>query len=281
VLRACTAALLHWCTGVVWSTCRRSVWLLVCVRCATGWLWDIVAWACAASHLCFCPALAAEHCLDSIGFISTLCPTHSTCCIPLPRCPRTLPPDTTTPAALPLLPSGLVERVEQALQSSRTNPASITAVLDPRAGQWPVSEATAFAHLALRCVEYQRHRRPDLREELLPQLLQLQARSKLFASQQAAAAGGGAGQGAALAGPATGPPEPPAHFVCPITQEVMVEPVFAADGYTYERMAIEAWVAGHSSSPMTNLPLQHPQLTPNLGLRSAIREWLDTHKVEL
>ncbi len=178
--------------------------------------------------------------------------------------------------------------MDQAIKSSRTNPASITAVLDPRAGQWPVSEATAFAHLALRCVEYQRHRRPDLREELLPQLLQLQARSKLFASQQAAAAGsaqvpGMAGAATGQAGPGAGqaPPEPPAHFVCPITQEVMVEPVFAADGYTYERMAIEAWVAGHSTSPMTNLPLQHQQLTPNLGLRSAIREWLDTYKLAL
>jgi hypothetical protein len=38
-------------------------------------------------------------------------------------------------------------------------------------------------------------------------------------------------------------------------------------------------VEGHSTSPMTNLPLQHPGLTPNLGLRSAVREWLETHSV--
>lgn len=35
----------------------------------------------------------------------------------------------------------------------------------------------------------------------------------------------------------------------------MVDPVFAADGHTYEREAIEAWLQAHSTSPMTNLSL--------------------------
>jgi hypothetical protein len=57
----------------------------------------------------------------------------------------------------------------------------------------------------------------------------------------------------------------------------MDDPVFAADGYTYEREGIAAWISHHHTSPMTNLPLQHTQLTPNLALRSAIKEWLDRH----
>lgn len=34
---------------------------------------------------------------------------------------------------------------------------------------------------------------------------------------------------------------------------------------------------GRSVSPMTNLPLDHSHLTPNLALRSEIRQWQQTH----
>lgn len=58
-------------------------------------------------------------------------------------------------------------------------------------------------------------------------------------------------------------------------QDVMIDPVFAADGYTYEREAIAGWIEYHNTSPMTNLHLAHTGLTPNLALRSAIRDWQD------
>eukprot|EP00884_Botryococcus_braunii_P021728 jgi/Botrbrau1/8239/Bobra.0392s0034.1 len=67
--------------------------------------------------------------------------------------------------------------------------------------------------------------------------------------------------------------DPPAMFLCPITQEVMHEPVLAADGHTYERVAIEGWLSAHDTSPMTNERMPHKILTPNHNLRSAIREW--------
>eukprot|EP00921_Rhytidocystis_pertsovi_P010906 GHVQ01017576.1.p1 GENE.GHVQ01017576.1~~GHVQ01017576.1.p1 ORF type:complete len:674 (-),score=132.04 GHVQ01017576.1:322-2343(-) len=38
------------------------------------------------------------------------------------------------------------------------------------------------------------------------------------------------------------------RFECPITHELFVEPVVAADGFTYERVAIEAWIAGGGES---------------------------------
>jgi hypothetical protein len=62
-----------------------------------------------------------------------------------------------------------------------------------------------------------------------------------------------------------------------LVQDVMEEPVFAADGYSYEREAISGWIESHSTSPMTNLPLAHTNLTPNLTLRSAIKEWQERH----
>ena len=35
---------------------------------------------------------------------------------------------------------------------------------------------------------------------------------------------------------------PPDEYVCPITHELMVKPVVASDGFSYERSAIEDWV---------------------------------------
>ncbi|XP_008402654.1 WD repeat, SAM and U-box domain-containing protein 1 [Poecilia reticulata] len=66
----------------------------------------------------------------------------------------------------------------------------------------------------------------------------------------------------------------PDEFLCPITRELMREPVIAADGYSYEREAIENWIhTKNRSSPMTNLPLLTTLLTPNHTLKMAISRW--------
>ncbi|XP_069009819.1 WD repeat, SAM and U-box domain-containing protein 1-like [Embiotoca jacksoni] len=68
--------------------------------------------------------------------------------------------------------------------------------------------------------------------------------------------------------------EAPDEFLCPITRELMKDPVIAADGYSYERESIENWIRGkNKTSPMTNLPLQTTLLTPNRSLKMAITRW--------
>jgi len=60
---------------------------------------------------------------------------------------------------------------------------------------------------------------------------------------------------------------------CPITLELMTDPVIAADGHTYERSAIEDWFqncGAAPSSPKTNASLPHKGLIPNHALRSLI-----------
>jgi Mg-chelatase subunit ChlD len=65
------------------------------------------------------------------------------------------------------------------------------------------------------------------------------------------------------------------NFYCPITQEVMKDPVIGPDGVTYERTAIEAWfAAGNATSPLTRQPMTGRQLVSNLALRGAIEEAL-------
>ena len=58
-------------------------------------------------------------------------------------------------------------------------------------------------------------------------------------------------------------PAIPATFVCPISLSLMLDPVVAADGCTYERSHIERWLrAGHATSPLSHEPLAHVQLVP-------------------
>jgi len=62
----------------------------------------------------------------------------------------------------------------------------------------------------------------------------------------------------------------PDEFKCPITHEVMGDPVTIADGRTYERSAIEQWLARSNTSPMTGAILAHTHVVPNENLRILI-----------
>lgn len=59
-------------------------------------------------------------------------------------------------------------------------------------------------------------------------------------------------------------------FACPITREIMVDPVTCSDGHTYERVAIEQWLQSNSRSPKTNQHLSSRVLIPNYAMRQAI-----------
>lgn len=52
-------------------------------------------------------------------------------------------------------------------------------------------------------------------------------------------------------------------LLCPVTKKIFIDPVLAADGETYEREAIEAWLETHDVSPATQEALAHKQLIPN------------------
>jgi len=66
----------------------------------------------------------------------------------------------------------------------------------------------------------------------------------------------------------------PTEFICPITGEIMRDPVMGTDGHSYERSAIASWLATHSTSPMTRDPMYVANLTPNYALRSQIERLL-------
>lgn len=150
----------------------------------------------------------------------------------------------------------IVEVVEDAMERGELH-----AILDPTAGSWPFMQANQLAHIGLRCAEMSRRRRPDLVGEVWKVVEPLMKAALLTAGRLS------------LARPLDDA-HASSYFVCPIFQEVMTDPHIAADGFTYEAEAIIGWLdSGHDTSPMTNLRLEHCELTPNRALRSAILEW--------
>ncbi len=70
----------------------------------------------------------------------------------------------------------------------------------------------------------------------------------------------------------------PDHYCCPITLQVMREPVLADDGYSYEKEAIESWVTKSSgSSPITRQKIGLDTLRINRVLKQEIDNFVEKH----
>ncbi|XP_057510933.1 U-box domain-containing protein 33-like isoform X2 [Actinidia eriantha] len=149
---------------------------------------------------------------------------------------------------------GLPKEVQCALDKG-----TLKNLLDPTAGDWPFVQAKQLAHLAMRCCEMNRRRRPDLASDvwrmLEPMRVLCGASSFRLSSDERC--------------------QIPPYFICPIFQKIMQDPHVADDGFSYELEAMRRWLdSGHDTSPKTNLKLTHCNLVPNHTLRSAIQGWL-------
>jgi len=72
--------------------------------------------------------------------------------------------------------------------------------------------------------------------------------------------------------------EVPQELTCPMTLEMMQDPVITADGQTYERKEIEEWLQTKNTSPLTGEPLAHQLLVPNVLVRGMCRKFLEKQK---
>ena len=61
------------------------------------------------------------------------------------------------------------------------------------------------------------------------------------------------------------------EFICPITHELLHDPVVARDGHTYERSAIEKWLQIHSVSPRNGDEMDKTVL-PNTNIKKIIAD---------
>ncbi|XP_031284019.1 U-box domain-containing protein 9-like isoform X2 [Pistacia vera] len=74
----------------------------------------------------------------------------------------------------------------------------------------------------------------------------------------------------------------PEVFRCPISGEIMADPVVLANGLTFDRPCIEKWLnEGNRSCPQTHQVLSHTVLTPNQLVREIISQWCQEHGIEL
>ena len=60
------------------------------------------------------------------------------------------------------------------------------------------------------------------------------------------------------------------EFCCPISLQIMSDPVVAADGFSYERDSIVKWLQKHETSPSTGATLPHTGVVPNHQLKAMI-----------
>ncbi|KAF7130842.1 hypothetical protein RHSIM_Rhsim10G0104900 [Rhododendron simsii] len=74
----------------------------------------------------------------------------------------------------------------------------------------------------------------------------------------------------------------PADFCCPLSLELMTDPVIVASGQTYERAFIRKWIdLGLTVCPKTRQTLAHTNLIPNYTVKALIANWCDTNNVKL
>ncbi|XP_015894384.1 U-box domain-containing protein 6 isoform X2 [Ziziphus jujuba] len=73
---------------------------------------------------------------------------------------------------------------------------------------------------------------------------------------------------------------PPEELRCPISLQLMYDPVIIASGQTYERICIEKWFSdGHGTCPKTQQKLSHLSLTPNYCVKGLVYSWCEQNGV--
>lgn len=74
----------------------------------------------------------------------------------------------------------------------------------------------------------------------------------------------------------------PPHFLCPISIQLMRDPVAVSTGITYDRESIERWLFSckNDTCPVTKQVLSNIDLTPNHTLRRLIQSWCTLNALE-
>lgn len=71
----------------------------------------------------------------------------------------------------------------------------------------------------------------------------------------------------------------PTHFRCPVTLDMMKDPVTVSTGITYDRDSIERWFeSGNDTCPVTKTVLTTFDMIPNHSLRRMIQDWCVEHR---
>ncbi|XP_042427214.1 U-box domain-containing protein 4-like isoform X1 [Zingiber officinale] len=74
----------------------------------------------------------------------------------------------------------------------------------------------------------------------------------------------------------------PTDFCCPLSLDLMSDPVIVASGQTYERAFIRKWIDdGFNVCPRTHQTLGHTNLIPNYTVKALIANWCESNNIKL
>ena len=65
----------------------------------------------------------------------------------------------------------------------------------------------------------------------------------------------------------------PVEYLCPISMQVMRDPVICCDGHVFDRRSIETWLESSNLNPCTGLPLRNQVLTSVYSLKTSIEAY--------
>ncbi|OAY69462.1 U-box domain-containing protein 17 [Ananas comosus] len=72
----------------------------------------------------------------------------------------------------------------------------------------------------------------------------------------------------------------PDEFRCPITLDLMRDPVIVSSGHTYDRSSIARWLdSGRHSCPKSGRRLIHTAVIPNYAVKGLMEQWCRDHNV--
>ncbi|KAG5053121.1 hypothetical protein JHK87_005319 [Glycine soja] len=75
-------------------------------------------------------------------------------------------------------------------------------------------------------------------------------------------------------------PNVPDEFRCPISLDLMRDPVIVSSGHSYDRISIAQWInSGHHTCPKSGQRLIHTALIPNYALKSLVQQWCHDNNV--
>ncbi|XP_062156685.1 U-box domain-containing protein 4 isoform X2 [Alnus glutinosa] len=78
------------------------------------------------------------------------------------------------------------------------------------------------------------------------------------------------------------PVQIPPDFCCPLSLELMTDPVIVSSGQTYERAFIKKWIdLGLTVCPKTRQTLAHTNLITNYTVKALIANWCESNNVKL
>lgn len=73
----------------------------------------------------------------------------------------------------------------------------------------------------------------------------------------------------------------PSEFYCPLTMEIMRDPMMNRSGVSYDRAAIFSWLKHNGNiCPVTYKPLEFCDLISNRALQARIKAWCRVHHLD-